>query len=218
VKGTRYDRSDVVLGMSLAEIMLLLVFAIVAGAVADEPPPQTTSCESELASCRQEVKRLTLEKSELEVDRDKWKNWYEMLVNMIGGWSGDSPPPPEEAGEGAKGYFARGAAECHRGANVAIEVGVLEGVQLVQLRQLPPDAIAFLAERDVALGSEDIRDSTAILRLISALRAFGESRNPVCRFDYVGRYKTNDDYFLIRDRYERFLYPAGLKRADAGNR
>jgi hypothetical protein len=68
-----------------------------------------------------------------------------------------------------------------------------------------------LHDQGIEFESGSLITSPAAIDVI--LRALRDLRRPPdnteCRFDYTFKYKTHDDYYEGRERFEKYLYTAG---------
>lgn len=197
-----YRSSDFVLGMSLAEISLLLIFALFAATVeAEQDETLPTVCEVALRECKRERTELTSRVQELEREVASLQRQLDYLLRMVGA---NDFAGAEEAVDALK----RGYRRCDSDANVLIHVEVHDGAERVRIVALNEELEQFLRTSNVRfLAGDELSASKEITRFLDIIRTYHGPRN--CRYDYSGSYRTDQDYRMMRDRYERYFYPAG---------
>jgi hypothetical protein len=200
-------RSGWALGLSLVEVMLLLVFAAmmvyvtdnVEGGgqepqkIVDEPKIQDTSLQASLDAATEKSK-----------DLEKQLNEMTLLMNelkaMVGA-RGSTKEGFHEAIESLK----RGYALCQKDNNTLIEASVQNGVETVRvIGDIPSDLEVSL------LKGNQTSDLEQIVSLIHDV--FEYEKDHSCRFDYRLKYATDADYRKAREGYEKYFYPEKMIR------
>lgn len=197
------SRSGFTLGLSLVEVMLLLLFAAIMvhvtdtvegrQPVADEPHNQDLGSQARLDAA-------------MEQNRDLEKQLNEMTlllneVQLMAGAKGTTIDGFQEAIENLK----RGYALCQKDSNILIEASVQHGVETVHVIADIP------AELKVSLGrGEQTSDLEEIVSFLQDVYQYEKDQN--CRFNYRLKYATDNDYRKAREVFERYFYPEKMIR------
>ncbi len=197
------SRSGFTLGLSLVEVMLLLLFAAIMvhvtdtvegrQPVADEPHNQDLGSQARLDAA-------------MEQNRDLEKQLNEMTlllneVQLMAGAKGATIDGFQEAIENLK----RGYALCQKDSNTLIEASVQRGVETVHVIADIP------AELKVSLGrGEQTSDLEEIVSFLQDVYQYEKDQN--CRFNYRLKYATDHDYRKAREVFERYFYPEKMIR------
>jgi hypothetical protein len=201
------SRSSWALGLSLVEVMLLLVFAAmmvyatdtVEGRgqepqkIVDEPKIQDTSLQASLDAATEKNKDLEKQLNEMTL-------FINELKVMVGA-KGLTKEGFHEAIETLK----RGYALCQKDNNTLIEASVLNGVETVQvIGDIPSDLEVSLLKGD------QTSDLEQIVSLIHDV--FQYEKDHSCRFNYRLKYATDNDYRKAREGFEKYFYPEKMIR------
>jgi hypothetical protein len=201
------SRSSWALGLSLVEVMLLLVFAAmmvyatdtVEGRgqepqkIVDEPKIQDTSLQASLDAATEKNKDLEKQLNEMTL-------FINELKVMVGA-KGLTKEGFHEAIETLK----RGYALCQKDNNTLIEASVLHGVETVQvIGDIPSDLEVSLLKGD------QTSDLEQIVSLIHDV--FQYEKDHSCRFNYRLKYATDNDYRKAREGFEKYFYPEKMIR------
>lgn len=199
--------SDLLLGLSLAEIFMLFVLliwldaAVRAHAVHPRRQGKRTPTVEELQS---NVDSLARESA-------RYRGFSEIVPLQYRNLPADSLKRLVARGLSlASG--GRGAPACYKN-NVLFEADVLDGSTAVVIRSnAPPEALRELRDLGApALQPGDrVRAMEQITALLGAIGRHNVSRP--CRFDYVLNYDSNDDRVNGEDRFELYCYTASRKR------
>jgi len=214
------SRGELVISMTLAETFLLLVFMIwysVRPKVPVDPPAPIEVLEKENHDLKERITRLEVELSDIHERLEIWRKVFDLPMPGAGGSAQDLstllPTTPErwkqlifEAG--------RGKPKC-QDDNLLVEATVVDGTAAVNiLADCPTLRTELLAQHiDIHTGTILTR-AAEIVALLSAVRTFrkGPGKEGDCRFDYRLNYATPEDYYIGRERFEKFFYPAGQQR------
>jgi len=205
-----YERSDFVMGMSLAEIVLLLVFAMLAvKAARPESIDPVADCQVALDECEEQLEEVRMEVQDLRTKNEGLEQKIEWILKMCG-IDVPSDATPEEI-RGAAEAKKRGFKKCYSVQNELVRVRVHLGSEQLTIVELDDELAAHLrAERQEWTVGSVLEDERQIDQFLQTLRGYYEPRE--CRYDYRGEYATAEDYLRIREYYERFLYPAGIRK------
>jgi TolA-binding protein len=200
-------RSGFALAVSLAEVMLLLVFAAMMVSVTDSvegraPDPQHSGDEStNLHAGPQDGLNTPTEKNK---DLEKQLSEMTLLMNeltfMVGA-KGATKEGFQEAVENLK----RGYALCQKQSNTLIEVSVLNGLETVHvIGDIPSNLIVHLAKGDQ---TSDLEQIVSFLQDV-----YQYEKDQSCRFNYRLKYATDNDYRKAREGFEKYFYPEKMIR------
>jgi TolA-binding protein len=201
------SRSGWALGLSLVEVMLLLVFAsmmvyvtdTVEGRgqetqqIADEPQRVDTHLQARLDAA-------TEKNSDLEQQLNDLTHLVNELKVMVGA-KGSTKEGFQEAIESLK----RGYAFCQKNGNTLIEVSEQNGVETMQvIGDIPSDLRVNLAKGD------QTSDLDQIVPFLQDVYEYEKDQS--CRFNYRLKYTTDNDYRKAREGFEKYFYPEKMIR------
>lgn len=201
------SRSGWALGLSLVEVMLLLVFAAMMVYVTDtvegrgqetqqiveEPPPVDTHLQARLDAA-------TEKNSDLEQQLNDMTHFVNELKVMVGA-KGSTKEGFQEAIESLK----RGYAFCQKNGNTLIEVSEQNGVETMQvIGDIPSDLRVNLAKGD------QTSDLDQIVPFLQDIYEYEKDQS--CRFNYRLKYATDNDYRKAREGFEKYFYPEKMIR------
>lgn len=201
------SRSGWALGLSLVEVMLLLVFAAMMVYVTDtvegrgqetqqiveEPPPVDTHLQARLDAA-------TEKNSDLEQQLNDMTHFVNELKVMVGA-KGSTKEGFQEAIESLK----RGYAFCQKNGNTLIEVSEQNGVETMQvIGDIPSDLRVNLAKGD------QTSDLDQIVPFLQDVYEYEKDQS--CRFNYRLKYATDNDYRKAREGFEKYFYPEKMIR------
>jgi hypothetical protein len=210
-------KTELVIGMTLAETFLLILFVVwyaqaKKGAVG-QPNWQTIAeqREKEANLLRAELARQKQVIQELEKALEYWRtNW------------GVSPPSSTEelraalggsAGKALLQELRRGLPRCEEN-NVLVAITLRRGA--VEMLPMAPSAKlqAWAASSGLRLPpSAALTDWQSIRTFLDTVARFysdrGRQEKP-CRFDYRLEYATKEDYYDAREMFEKYFYPAAI--------
>lgn len=194
-------RSDWVFGLSLAQVMLLLVFAAMLIYVTqnvegrgqerrgiDQANAQDTGLQVRLD-------QATDKNSELEKQLDEMTGLVDELKLMVGA------KVPSKAGfREAIETLKRGYALCQKDENTLIEATIQHGAENVQvIGEVPADLFVNLRKGD---GTSDLDQIVSFIQEV-----YEYEKDHKCRFNYRLKYATDNDYRKAREVYEKYFYP-----------
>jgi hypothetical protein len=195
-------RSGWALGLSLVEVMLLLVFAAMMVYVTDTVEGSGQETQQSVDEPLQARLDAATEKSN---DLEEQLNEMTLFVNevkLMVGAKGSTKEGIQEAIENLK----RGYALCQKNSNTLIEASVQNGVETIQvIGDIPSDLIVNLVKGD------QTSDLDQIVPFLQDVYQYEKDQS--CRFNYRLKYATDNDYRKAREGYERYFYPEKLIRA-----
>jgi TolA-binding protein len=197
------SRSGWVLGLSLVEVMLLLLFAAMMVYVADTVEGKGQDGRPIVDDARdidgdlQARLETVMEKNS---DLEKQLNEMTFLVNEVKvmvGAKGTAKESFQEAVENLR----RGYAVCEKNNNnTLIEASVQHGVETVAvIGEIPSDLRVNLTKGDQTSDLEEI------VSFLQDVYQYEKDRN--CRFNYRLKYATDKDYRRARQAFEKYFYP-----------
>lgn len=197
-------RSGWVLGLSLIEILLLLVFAALmvyvtdtaasgdadgapAPAVAEPAPAVDEALQAKLEEALEKNNGLEKRLNDLTLMMDEVK----VLVG--------AKATTKESFQAAIGNLKRGYAMCQQGGNTLIEATVEHGDETVSvIGEIPSDMRVSLKKGDQTSDLEEI------VSFLQDVYQYEKEQN--CRFNYRLKYATDSDYKRAREGYDKYLY------------
>lgn len=201
------SRSGWVFGLSLVEVMLLLVFAALIVYVTDnvegrgQEPHQNAGGSKNVNAGLQTRFDATTEKNQ---DLEKRLNDMTLLVNELKVMAGAKVSTKEGFQEAIEN-LKRGYALCQKNSNTLIEASVQNGVETLQvIGEIPSDLIVNLAKGD------QTSDLDEIVSFIQDVYQYEKDHG--CRFNYRLKYATDNDYRKGREGFEKYFYPEKMIR------
>jgi hypothetical protein len=210
VERTSPIKTDLVIGMTLAEIFLLILFVVWyrqgAGQggdwqkIAEERQQQIAKLNSQLEEQNTQI-------AELRKIRDFWEENF-----------GVSPPASEpelsaallnSKGQRFRQDMARGFPRCEDD-NLLAEVSVQHGATEVRVKE-PVKMIRETTSISMPNPGDLLTDPQPINAFLDSVLRFYDGRASKCRFDYKFTYVTKEDYYDGREKFEKYFYSAGLK-------
>ena len=201
------SRSGWALGLSLVEVMLLLVFAAMmvyvtetvegrgqeAQQIFGEPQRVDTHLQARLDAA-------TEKNGDLEQHLSDMTQFVNELKIMVGA-KGSTKEGFQEAIENLK----RGYAFCQKNGNTLIEVSEQNGVETMQvIGDIPSDLRVNLAKGD------QTSDLDQIVPFLQDVYEYEKDQS--CRFNYRLKYATDNDYRKAREGFEKYFYPEKMIR------
>jgi hypothetical protein len=210
-------RSDLLIGMTLAELFLLLLFTVWYSIFVSGPTPGDPKI------LQIENERLTRENAKLRSDLTDCRKNLDDLNERLRWWREHYPDTPYlNSIEAVKSFCAdvgRGKPRCQTGAsNLLVEVlAVHKDVSLRLLTDAPQlaDSLGSWGVSHVKAGTVLSRTDD-IERFLQGVRGYrlNDREGPrECRFDYDLIYGDHEDYFYARERFEKFFYSGGRSQA-----
>jgi len=196
------SRSGCALGLSLVEVMMLLVFAAMMVYVTDttaskgQDPQPLVDDPRNLSIAPQAGPDAATEKNhDLEARLDEMTGLMNDVQLMVGA-KGATKEGFQEAVENLK----RGYALCHKNSNTLIEASVRHGVESLQvIGEIPSDMSVSLAQGD---------QTSDLDQIVSFLQdVYQYEKDQGCRFNYRLKYATDNDYKKAREGFEKYFYP-----------
>lgn len=197
------SRSGVTFGLSLVEVMLLLLFAAILvhvtdpvegrQPVADEPHDRDLGSQARLDAAMEQNRDLAKQLNEMTLLMNE--------VTLMAGAKGSTKEGFQEAIENLK----RGYALCQKDSNILIEASVQHGMETVHVIADIP------SELKVSLGKGD--QTSDLEEIVSFLQdVYQYEKDQSCRFNYRLKYATDNDYRKAREVFERYFYPEKMIR------
>lgn len=194
-------RSGWALGLSLVEVMLLLVFAAMMVYVTDTVEGSGQETQQSVDEPLQARLDAATEKSN---DLEEQLNEMTLFVNevkLMVGAKGSTKEGIQEAIENLK----RGYALCQKNSNTLIEANVQNGVETIQvIGDIPSDLRVNLVKGD------QTSDLDQIVPFLQDVYQYEKDQS--CRFNYRLKYATDNDYRKAREGYEKYFYPEKMIR------
>ncbi|HZH48923.1 MAG TPA: hypothetical protein VFD86_04060 [Nitrospira sp.] len=201
------SRSGWALGLSLVEVMLLLVFAAMMVYVTDtvegrgqETQQITDDPQRVDIHLQARLDAATEKNSDLEQRLNDLTHLVNELKVMVGA-KGSTKEGFQEAIESLK----RGYAFCQKNGNTLIEVSEQNGVETMQvIGDIPSDLRVNLAKGD------QTSDLDQIVPFLQDVYEYEKDQS--CRFNYRLKYATDNDYRKAREGFEKYFYPEKMIR------
>lgn len=219
----RWDtRGDFVLGMSLAEIMLLMVFIVLIPPASSDPDGGSDpTIENE--KLKEENGRLRNENQSLRDSVARLAHQLDSLQEVLGFLRDMSGAAGTGLGDFRTAFerMKRGFARCGSEDNTLVEVFAEEGTFRISILVEDSGLSRFVAQEGGELRAGDLlTDSLDITDFLQTVRRYGDRVGEECRFDYRLWYGDDADYRQARDSIEHFLYPErdGLRPLDEYHR
>ena len=194
-------RSGWALGLSLVEVMLLLVFAAMMVYVTDTVEGSGQETQQIVDEPLQARLDAATEKSN---DLEEQLNEMTLFVNevkLMVGAKGSTKEGIQEAIENLK----RGYALCQKNSNTLIEANVQNGVETIQvIGDIPSDLRVNLVKGD------QTSDLDQIVPFLQDVYQYEKDQS--CRFNYRLKYATDNDYRKAREGFEKYFYPEKMIR------
>jgi TolA-binding protein len=201
------SRSSWALGLSLVEVMLLLVFAALIAYVTDnvesrgQEPQQIVAEPKPLdAELQAKLHAATQKSNDLERQLNDMTLFVNELKLMVGA-KGSTKEGFQEAVESLK----RGYALCQKDNNTLIEATVRNGEETLQvIGEIPSDLVVNLVK------GEETSDLDQIVLFMQDVYQYEIDHK--CRFNYRLKYATDNDYRKAREAFEKYFYPEKMSR------
>ena len=201
------SRSGCALGLSLVEVMLLLVFAALMVYVTDnvegrgqEPHEGGDESQSLETGLQAKLDAATEKSDDLERHLHDMTLFVNELKLMVG-----AKVSTKEGFHEAIENLKRGYAFCQKGNNTLIEASVQNGVETLQVvGDIPSDLIVHFVKGD------QTSDLDQIVSFVQDVYQYEIDHK--CRFNYRLKYATDNDYRKAREGYERYFYPEKMTR------
>jgi hypothetical protein len=201
------SRSGWVLGLSLVEVMVLLVFAALIVYVTDsvegggQAPHQTAGdAKNPTAGLQAGLHAATKKSQDLEKQLNDMTAFVDELKVMVG-----AKLSTKEGFQEAVETLKRGYALCQKNGNTLIEASVLNGDETLQvIGEVPSDLIVSLAKGDQ---TSDLEEIVSFIQDV-----YQYEKDHGCRFNYRLKYATDNDYRKGREGFEKYFYPEKMIR------
>jgi len=201
------SRSAWTLGVSLVEVMLLLVFAALMVYATDnvesreqEPHQSVDVPKTPDPVLQAKLDAATEENDNLERRIRNMTLFVKELKQMVG-----AKVSTKEGFIEAIENLKRGYALCHKDNNTLIEASVQNGEETLHvIGDIPSDLVVNLVKGD------QTSDLDQIVSFIQDVHRY--ARDHECRFNYRLKYATDHDYRKARERFERYFYPEKIIR------
>ena len=196
-------KSDLVISMTLAETFLLLVFMLwysIRPQLSGDPRTAADVLRKENQQLNNKMASL---QRELEDTRSRLELWQKRFDQVV-------PGSDEELKKALMGG-GRGKPKC-QDDNLLVEITLVNGNTSMKVL-----ADNSLLRANLSRQGIDFRVGNVLSRgfdVDSVLRELGNYRSgdKECRFDYHFNYGSHDDYYIGRERFEKYLYSAGRAR------
>ncbi len=180
------------LGVSLATLMLLLVFAALMVYVTDTVEGRPQQLDTHLQTT---LDAATEKNKELEKQLNEMTLLVDELKLMVG-----AKVPTKDGLQEAVDTLKRGYALCQKSSNTLIEAVVQNGAETIQvIGDVPSDLRVNLAKGDQ---TSDLEEIVTFLQDV-----FQYEKDQSCRFNYRLKYVTDNDYRKARESFEKYFYP-----------
>ena len=205
--GRTEPRTDWVLGLSLVQVMLLLLFGVMLVYVTEhvavsgeEPRPDAGEMKAQDANLQANLAVVTEKSKELEQQLGAMTTLIDDVKLMVG-----AKFPSKEGFQEAVDTLKRGYALCQKDDNTLIEARIQNGAETVQvIGGIPSDLAVSMAKGD---------QTTDLEQIVSLIQDVYEyEKDHKCRFNYRLKYETDNDYRKGRDGYEKYFYPEKIMR------
>ena len=194
-------RSGWALGLSLVEVMLLLVFAAMMVYVTDTVEGRGQETQQIVDEPLQARLDAATEKSNHLEEQLNEMTLFVNEVKLMVGAKGSTKEGIQEAIDNLK----RGYALCQKNSNTLIEVSVQNAVETIQvIGDIPSDLIVNLVKGD------QTSDLDQIVPFLQDVYQYEKDQS--CRFNYRLKYATDNDYRKAREGYEKYFYPEKMIR------
>ena len=201
------SRSGWALGLSLVEVMLLLVFAAMIVYVTDnvegwsqEPQTIVDNPKIQDSGLQASLDAATKKSNDLEQQVHNMTVLVNEVKLMVG-----AKVSTKEGFQEAIESLRRGYALCQKEDNTLIEASVQNGAETVQVvGDIPSDLQVNLVKGD------QTSDLDQIVSFIQDVYQYEKDHG--CRFSYRLKYATDNDYKKARKGFERYFYPEKMIR------
>lgn len=201
-------RSDWVFGLSLVQVILLLVFGATliylsqnVDVSGQEQPANSSEMNHPRVSLQARLDAATERNTALEQELGDMSGLVDELKLMVG-----AKVPSKEGFREAIETLKRGYALCQKDDNTLIEATIRQGAENVQvIGEIPPDLFVSLAKGD------STSDLDQIVSFIQDVYEYEKDHK--CRFNYRLKYATDNDYRKAREGYEKYFYPEKITKA-----
>ena len=199
--GDPKSQSDWVFGLSLVQVMLLLVFAAMLISVTENGEvrgQEETGAQG--AGLQARLDAATEKSNALEKRLGDMTLLFDEVKLMTG-----AKAPSKEAFQEAIDSVKRGYSLCQKDDNTLIEASIQNGVETVHvIGEIPSDLMVNLVRGD------QTADLDQIVSFIQDVYEYEKDHK--CRFNYRLKYATDNDYRKGRDGYEKYFYPEKIMR------
>ena len=204
--------------MTLAETFLLLVFMIwysTRPRSAAHPPTRAELLEKENRDLKDRIVTLEYELKDIRERLEVWRKFFDLPMPGSNADVKNLLPKSRDELKKLVSEAGRGKPKC-QDDNVLLNVALINGITTIKvIADSPMLRTKLLAEHvDIRPGATltSAPEVEAVLREAGELSKKTKSEGG-CSFDYRLTYATPDDYYLGRERFERYFYPAGQVRA-----
>jgi hypothetical protein len=196
-----------VFGLSLIQIVLLLVFAVTLLYVTEqvevsgqEPQKGTGEKTAQGENVQAHLDEAKAKTTTLQQQLGDMTLFVDELKLMVG-----AKAASKDAFQEAVDTLKRGYALCQKDDNTLIEARIQNGEETVMvIAEIPSDLAVTMAK------GEQTSDLEEIVSFIQEVYEYEKDHK--CRFNYRLKYATDNDYRKGRDGYEKYFYPEKLVR------
>ena len=178
------------------------------GKSANEPPMDTEATST--ASAPKTIEIIQAENERLKAENETLKQQLADLDRRLEFWRTrfDQPVPGNE--EELKKFLyeaGRGKPKCQE-QNTLVSASVIDGNTTITILNEAPFLRTALQEQGITLTpGASITSQEAISAVLDLTQnPRRPTDNKECRFDYIFKYRTNDDYHDGNERFERYFY------------
>ena len=199
--GDPKSQSDWVFGLSLVQVMLLLVFAAMLISVTENGEVRgQEEASAQGAGLQARLDAATEKSNALEKRLGDMALLVDEVKLMVG-----AKAPSKEAFQEAIDSVKRGYSLCQKDDNTLIEASIQNGAETVHvIGEIPSDLMVNLVRGD------QTADLDQIVSFIQDVYEYEKDHK--CRFNYRLKYATDNDYRKGRDGYEKYFYPEKIMR------
>jgi hypothetical protein len=211
-------RTELIIGMTLAEMFLLILFVVWYSQGPTRGPDWERIAAERLLMIRQLSKEIQQQRAQVVELQKLRKFWLEALgVNPPASVGELETALRTPQGQALRQDLARGAPRCDQN-NVLVEVSIRYGTIKLRLKDASPllQRWARSVRTDVPLAGDAVETPQAVASLLASVSRFYEYQSQLkqpCRFDYKLFWATDQDYRRGREQFEKYFYPAGITSA-----
>jgi hypothetical protein len=195
-----------VFGLSLVQLLLLLVFAAMLIYVTEnvegrgQERPGLEGAKAQDIGLQAKLDAATDKNAELQKQFDDMSGFIDELKLMVG-----AKTSSKEGFREALETLKRGYALCQKDENTLIEATIHHGAENVQvIGEVPADLFVNLGKGD---GTSDLDQIVSFIQDV-----YEYEKDHKCRFNYRLKYATDNDYRKAREVYEKYFYPEKIMK------
>lgn len=205
---------DLVLGLTLAEVFLLLLFVVWLGVVGEDgagatPTVSAAELAARLAKVESSLADEERRRREAEKQAEDFRIRLEMVRRMVGG-TGISEDEIKAGVERFAETIRRGSPRCDTRntlVHVVVDGGAVDLEIVGSSEVLSPIVDATTVRRLTGRG-----EIARLLQQVNRYYAIRRAEQRECRFDYRLTYTTAEDYLFARSYFEAYFYPEMIRK------